>query len=260
MLTRLVFLISLILTSTIFLTGAWPGPFAESNPEPETAFVAQPLELDADLVGAGVDAKTLLQKALDAIAPERTPWLKTRILQTVSDAPSHFVAEGFLQRGPNRCARLEMTIATGDRPSRLIVVSDGEVIAQERRILYQEPAVTVERFPDDNDAAKDELLVRKGCGGPSAILEQMCEHLTNATLQTGMLGDVPVIRIQGEIESDVSRASVYLHAKTLWLQRVEWFTRDDNGGSRMSLRIEFLEPELRREMRVEECIRVFSYP
>src|SRR4051812_5089776 len=110
MLTRILFLLTLALGSTAFLTGAWTGPFATSPRAAEIAFLPQAFALDADIIGSGIDAGQLLQKAMEALAPQRTAWLKTKIRQTMTDGESNFIAEGFLQRGPNHCARLEMDI------------------------------------------------------------------------------------------------------------------------------------------------------
>jgi hypothetical protein len=97
----------------------------------------------------------------------------------------------------------------------------------------------------------------------------MHSQLKNGTLQTGLLNDMPVIRIKGDIDADAAAIStavaplhgyIYLHAKTLWPERVEWCGADSGGVMRPILRIEFLEPEVQRALNVEECVRTFSYP
>src|ERR1019366_9025553 len=101
MLSRLLFLLSLMLGSTVFLTGAWTGTFATSARSPELLFVPGAVLLDADIIGSGIDAHQLLRKALAKLGEPKAAWLKTKIRQTMTDADSNFVAEGFLQRGPN---------------------------------------------------------------------------------------------------------------------------------------------------------------
>jgi hypothetical protein len=71
----------------------------------------------------------------------------------------------------------------------------------------------------------------------------------------------PVICISGELDPAADagkgrRVSVYLDANSLWPARLEWFPEN---ASQPSLRIEFLDPELNRELGVEECTRLFSY-
>src|SRR5439155_25465876 len=101
---------TLVVGSVLLLTGAWTNSHSRPAQEPELAFIPQPVHLDADVIGTGVDAKQLLQMALDRLTPERMPWLNTKIRQTLTDARSNFIAEGFLQRGPRHCARLEMNL------------------------------------------------------------------------------------------------------------------------------------------------------
>ena len=147
MLTRMLLLTTLVTGSIVFLTGAWTGPASPNARNAESRFVPQSVPLDADIIGSGVDAEQLLEKAIEKLAPPRTEWLKTKIRQTMNDGKSNFVAEGFLQRGPNHSPRLELNITTGGKTGRLLVVSDGDVVAQVRQIPGAEPVVVVEKLP-----------------------------------------------------------------------------------------------------------------
>lgn len=266
MLTRLLFLSALLLTTLVFLTGAWPGPTPSFMCPAQSSLTTQPVSRDAGHASLSRDAKDVLRKAVEKLSPERAPWLKTKIRQTMTGAESRFVAEGFLQRGPNHCVRLEMSIVTEGQSSRLIVVSDGEMIAEARLFAQQKPIVVVERLPADGGAAKDQFLAVKGCGGPCALLEQLHRQILNASLQTGVLGDKPVIRVRGDLApgqggNDAVPASarsccVDLDANTLWPHRLEWHGLAPGNAL---LRIEFLDPELGRELSTEECLRLFSY-
>jgi hypothetical protein len=273
MLTRFLFLMTLVLGSTVLLTGAWTGSFTPPPQRPEVIFVSQTVALDADIVGSGIDATRLLEKAVQKIDPQRTPWLKTKIRQTMTDAKTNFVAETTLQRGPNHCARLEMDIG---KRGRLLVVSDGELVAQVRKSPGSAPEVRVEHMPAkvdesaDDGIAKEKFLIGKSCGGPAALLQQLQQHLQNGKLQTGLLHDIEVIQISGELNPEamplcarttipVRHAYVYLDAKTLWPHAVEWWGVDRTNQSRVILRVEFLEPELNCPLSDEECMRIFSY-
>ena len=277
MMTRILFLLSLVLGSTILLTGAWTGSLSNPPQQAEPAFVPQALPLEADIIGSGVDARQLLQKALEKLDPQRTAWLKTKIRQTMTDADSNFVAEGFLQRGPNHCAHLEMDIVTGGKQGRLLIVSDGEIIAQVSEVPGADPTTDVANFPNAVEgspskklAVKEKFLCGKSCGGPGALLELLQPHLQNARLQTGILHKTPVIQIKGDLNANwasanvgtktpVQQACVYLDAKTLWPQRIEWWGVDMTNSPRRVLCIEFLEPEFLRELSIDECVRMFSY-
>lgn len=272
---RYLFGLALVVGSVVFLTGAWnnsPAPPAEPA---KIAFVPQSIALDADIIGSGIDARQLLQKAIDRLTGPKIAWLKTKIRQTMTDTGSNFVAEGILQRGPNHCARLTMDIATGGQKRRLLVVSDGEIVAQVREASGAAPSVTVESMPSPEDetiiaAAREAFLTEKSCGGPRAILAQLHQHLQNGKLQTGLLDRAPVIQIKGEMAptakttcactmSPLHYAYVYLDAGTLWPHCIEWWGTDKEGTPRRVLRVEFLESDVGRELSEAECAKVFSY-
>src|SRR5713226_2704982 len=119
--TRTLFLFTLALGAAIFLTGARTSPPTPCVLNPDAGFVAQTVPLEPDIVGSGIDATQLLGKALEKISGPRTAGMNTKIRQTMTDADANFVAHGFLQRGPNHCARLEMDLG---KQGRLQVVSD----------------------------------------------------------------------------------------------------------------------------------------
>ncbi len=269
MLTRLLFLAGLILVNALFLMSAWPASIAVSARPADfpLAFKSPPSE--PEVTKPSGDAIALLDNAISALSPARIPWLKVKIRQTMTAADSNFVADGFLQCGPNHCVRLVMGIATGPQPSRLVVVSDGEVIVQARQISHQKPITVIERLPAQGGADKEKFLAAKGCGGPHALLKQIQQQIKNAHVKTGLLGENKVISVTGDLDlppggraavaSSVRSCIVQLDAKTLWPHRLEWHGPDLAGDSRMILRMEFLEPELHRRLSEQECIRIFSY-
>lgn len=274
MLIRTVFSFSLVFGSAIVLPGAWTGSPTPNTPNPEVVFDPQTVALEPDIIGSGANAMQLLEKALEKLGGPRTAWMKTKIRQTITDADSNFVAEGFLQRGPNHCARLEMNIG---QHGRLRVVSDGEVVAQVRNIPGKAPDVVVERLPgaaadseDDISAVREKYLSGKSCGGPAALLQQLRRHLQKGELQTGLLQGTAVIQVKGVIDPGATTmcavttvplrdASIYLDATTLWPHRLEWWGRDKTNTLRSIVRLEFLEPQIGQELSAEACMRMFSY-
>jgi hypothetical protein len=271
MLTRILFLATLVLSGTVFLTGAWSGSFTPAPPVSEVSFAPQTVPLDADIVGSGVNADGLLAKAMEKLAPQRTAWLKTKIRQTVNDGDTSFRAEGALQRGPNHCVRLEMDVVRDGACGHMVIVSDGELLAQVRRAGRMTPIARLERLPaasaeksEADAAACEALLAAKGCGGPLALLGQFRRRLKNGKLQTGLLDGQPVIQIKGNLDPAAPKTPAqvgyaYLDAKTLWPHRLEWWNEDNAHAPRPIVQIEFLEPEINRELSLEECARVFSY-
>lgn len=259
MLTRILFLLCLASSSIILLTGAWTGSFTSLPPAAECDFVPQAITLEADIIGSGIDAKELLRKAVEKLDPKRTPWLNTKIRQTMTDGGSNFVAEGYLQRGPDHCARLELHIG---KEGRMLTVSDGTMVAIERRTPGEKPVVEVTRLPEGDAPARESFLHKHACGGPEALLAQFEKQLQNATLQTGRLQNLPVILIKGDLTLDVNKARharIYLDAQTLWPHRLESYGAGNHGSLRQCLRIEFLAPTLNHELSADECARLFSY-
>jgi hypothetical protein len=272
MLTRLLFFLSLVLTVAGLVTGSWTRSSSPTSPPlapAEDGFVAKNVHLDAAIVGSGVDGPRLLKNACAKLRPLYGGWLKTKVRQTMTDPESNFVAEGFLQRGPKHCARLELSIGTAGRHGRLLVVSDGVVVALVREMPGEKPLVAVEDVAA-NDSEPEAILERHGAGGPLTLLEQFRSALKNPTLQTGTIASTEVIQIKGDLEPKampvcsctaipVHAGYVYLDAKTLWPVRMEWCGRDRNQKMCRVLRIEFLDPELNQPLGEAECARLFSY-
>ena len=147
MLTRMLMLVGLVLCGIAALTGAWPTSFSPMPGNSESAFIPKSVPLDANIVESGIGASQLLEKALGKLDAVEAVWLNMKIRQTVRKADSTFVAEGFLQRGPNQCARLEMEIVTHGAKSRVVVVSDGEMLAQVRKAHGAKAIAEVDRLP-----------------------------------------------------------------------------------------------------------------
>ena len=129
--------------------------------------------------------------------------------------------------------------------------------------------VAVEDMPAES-VARTEFLQSNGMGGPVMLLQEFHQHLQNARLQTGIMQGRGLIQIKGELAPAsmavcartsiaVTVAYVYLDAQTLWPTRMEWWGIDPSNRLRPVLRIEFLDPEVNRELTDAECIRLFSY-
>jgi hypothetical protein len=234
MLNKALVMLLLLLAGSVVLVGGWTSLASPPAPLAESAFIPQVVELDADVLGSNVSASQLLEKALDRLKPERAPWMRTKIRQTMSDAKCRFSAAGFLQRGPGNCARLEMEVLSHGKRAKLLIVSDGHSVAEVKKIPDL-PAV---------------------------------ERVTQ--LAPDLLQGTPVIQIKGDFNayklpafavtsSPIRIACVYLDASTLWPVQLEWWGGEKNEVACLILKIEFSDPELNRELSFEECSRLFSY-
>jgi len=269
----MLFLTGLVLCGMVALTGAWPASLAPLRHDPEATFLAKAVPLDADIIGSGIDARQLLEKALGKLNAEEAVWLNTKIRQTVYEADSRFVVEGFLQRGPNQCARMEMEVGR----SRLVIVSDGDILAHVQKVPGGKVIAAVERLPAlteethvQDRTAREAFLVAKCCGGPAALLRPIQQHMRNGTLQTGLLQDRPVIQLKADLDpAKISAfsamkltalsACLYLDAKTLWPVRIDWTGAEGAKAPRLVRQIEFREPVVGVALDDDACARMFSY-
>jgi hypothetical protein len=277
MLTRILFVLGLALCGIVVLTGAWPGPVATLAPDAGSTFVPKTVPMDPDIVGLGIDAQALLEKALAKLSEDEAAWLNTKIWQTGICGETTFVAEGTLQRGPNQCSRLELDVRVHDMRSHTTIVCDGHSVAHVHKFPDDKAKAEVVKLPGLSEAtlAKDravreEMLIARGCGSPVVLLRPIHDFMTGATLQTGVLGDVSVVEIKGNIDPTklpvfaamnvtTLRAHVYLDAKTLWPRRVEWWGNDKGPHVRQLSVVEFRDPVVGVPLSEGECDEMFSY-
>jgi hypothetical protein len=263
MLTRMLLLTSAVFGGLVFLAGAWPGPISSVPQNPHPGFVPHSFPLDPDIIGSGVGASELLKLALDKLDWNQVIWLHTKIRQTMSDPESGFVAEGFLQRGPNQCAHLELAINTNGGSGRLLVVSDGETVACVSEAPNTKATATAHSFPSTGDISnRNEFLRALNCGGPIVSLKEIHTQLRNGKLQTGLLHERKVIQVAGTFDPGENRAStcqVYLDAQTLWPCQIEWWGCDASNRLVPIMRIEYANPAINTALSLEECERLFSY-
>jgi len=271
MLNKALVVLSIMLVGAFVLGIAWPGSFAPAPKPTESAFHPQTVELDGLRGGVALNAKQMLDQALERLAPERTIWLKTKIRQTLTDSKTSFTAEGTLQRGPGNGARLEMDIVTNGNSSKLLLVSDGKLLAEVRTLPNRPPVEQITALqPEGQPPPIPVDLGPLGCGGPAVLLEQFRQRLHDAKLQTGLLHGVGVVQIKGDFNAEklpaltstsipVRVACVYLDAKTLAPIQFEWWGMEKDQSLRHLLQIEFPDLELNHELPAAECERLFSY-
>ena len=261
---------TLLLLSPV-LTGAWlllAGHLDRlKSAAPETAaptFVAQPLPADFRSAAEGVSAAELLAAATDRLAPEKQQWLRAGLWQRMVHPELTFEAEGTLQRGPRACARLDLRVRTGRKTGRRLVVSDGHVLACVQDGAAGKPDVKsyLLKSPEMNP---EQRLRDEGAAGPHALLSELRGKLQELTLQPGVLAGRRVVRVKGTLpEATESPASasfcyLYLDAGTLWPCRAEWWSAPAGRPVRLTLEIEFRDPELGRELSRDACVAAFSY-
>jgi hypothetical protein len=274
MLKKHVVLLPLFACPMLLIMGALngqPHPFA---PALEASFVAQSVSCEVPI--EKLPASAVLAQAIAKLAPNKASWLRTQIWQKQQCEEMCFEAEGTLVRGPNHCARLELTIRAGAGQTAVTVVSDGVGLAHARKRAGQPVDVESQQFAKGNAAITPEqiaeIISAHGCGGPYALLRELADKLENMETATGAWDNQQVVRLTGQVKSTANPdpakglavpprvCRLYLDAKTLWPVRIEWWSAAPAAAAAdLILQIEFRRPTINQPLSHEECVREFSY-
>lgn len=262
---RTLYLVPALSLTLLFAAGAWETRERASGVQ--ASFVAEPAPLAPH---AGLGGAELLDRAVSALAPDRVTWLKTSLWQKMNTPELRMEAEGFLVRGPNHCVRLEMTVRAGGQPAKMLVVSDGVVLAKVHHTPEQAARSLCSAMPagEGEHAAKEAVLLEAGCAGPRALLEDVKNKLKDLQVEAGQCQGQSVLRVSGVLPSANENAlsfkpsvcHVFLDAKTLWPVRVEWWGKKrERDPLSLMLQMEFRDPEVNRPLSHDDCARLFSY-
>lgn len=256
-------LVSLLAWSVFLVFGSVSAPLfltpADSSAAPSPQIAPVPNHIN-------LDARAILEQA--HIAIEKVEWLAADVRQKKRQGEARWTSEATLQRGPNGCCRLELTIHTGTTNANcLTVISDGKVMARVTRTDDTKPKVESWPLPDE-PTARSVVLANNGCGGPATVFAQMRARGADWTAQPAAVNDRPGVAVTGLLSSvttdsvlgiEPKSARLFLDAETLWLTRAEWWSDHPERGGALLYEIEFLQPRLNQPLSHEECDRVFSY-
>jgi hypothetical protein len=105
-----------------------------------------------------------------------------------------------------------------------------------------------------------------------ALLKHLREGLREATMQSGLWQDLPVVRICGkwtprddtpkELRPPVQPRAchLFLDARTLWPVRIEWWGAERPHAPALLLQMEFRDLTVNEPFTADECARLFSSP
>ncbi len=221
---------------------------------------------------AGQSAEQLLAHAVETLDPQRVPWLIVKTWQKQVDDEMSFEADGRLVRGPNHCARLDMTVRRDAEVTKVMVVSDGVGLAHACRSANQRADVKSQRFLSPAKTPLDgpqveQVLSAHGCGGPHRLLMDLANKLNTMQSDSGVWHGKSVVRLTGSLKAGDSGLTgeprlcrIYLDAQTLWPHRIEWWSPGQRGDAEhLFLQVEFREPQINQALSHEECVREFTY-
>lgn len=261
--------------SALFFMGALTQPPRQAAAAVDTAFVSQPRIGPPNFTHD--DPKQLLVRAAATLDPQRVPWLVVKTWQKQVGGEMSFEAEGRLVRGPNHCARLDMTVRASGEPSSVVVVSDGVCLAHACRPAGKRGDVASQRFLSPaktqlNGPQIEQILNAHGCGGPHQMLKDLAAKLDNIQLDMGLWDGKNVIRLTGSLKAGSTDPSenqltirprlcrVFLDAQTLWPYRVEWWAaRQPDEAGQPFLQLEYRDPRVNQPLSHEQCVREFTY-
>jgi hypothetical protein len=261
--TRSSVLVSLLAWAVSLVLGSVYAYFLSAPPEAPPAPSPQIAPAPAHI---NLDSDAILAQALASV--EKLEWLAVEVRQKKRQGETRWSSEGTLQRGPGGCCRFEFALRTGSAtPSRTLVVSDGKIVARITPVAGAKPKIESWPLPEE-PAARTDILVNNGCGGPASVLAQAKSRGAGWVAQPAALSDRPGLALTGllsalpteaQMGSEPKCVRLFLDAETLWLTRAEWWSEHPERGGVLVYDIEFLRPRVNQPLSLEECGRVFSY-
>jgi hypothetical protein len=253
------------------------------------AALAEPSGPAAPLVPADpvedVEADVTLDRAAEALMPERVAWLECDIRQKVDLPGLHYEAEGRYLLAPGYRYRLEVRTRAAGVPGTLLWVSDGANVWQATR-AGDDPWESVSRLslPEVLDAlrgpgtpprVRSEFLNGPTFGGVGPLLYTLRTRLmwiSHEVVRSGggerlaltavwppsMLRDMaPPDRAWPPGLPRVCR--LFLDPKSLWPHAVEWWGPAAKGGDVLVARTEYVNQAVNRPLPPEVCSRAFAF-
>jgi hypothetical protein len=229
-------------------------------------------------------ALALLDRAIEALSPERVAWLEATIWQQVRCDEFVYQACGRLLTAPGERMRFDVNVKVGKTQGELRMVCDGVALAQTTRIGENTPVVARWELPGSKDAFKltaeitqsrRQLLQDQGFVGMTPLLGNLRKNLGNSQCQQQIWKGCEVFVISGAWPEKTAQIAampdlarprlqprlccVYLDAQTLWPHRLEWWGSEKAGQPNSLLaQTEFRNPVLNRKLPPQQCAAEFA--
>jgi hypothetical protein len=258
------FLFLLILPILPLLTGA-----SSTEKERWPDRTVPPSVSDLAATSADAEAEQLLDRAVAAVDPERTPWLETSFRQRVRLPGLEYEADGDYRIGPGQCFRLEVRTRIGRTPGTLVLVGDGRHLWRGTR-LGEGPWTEVTRAPFRNGGMVP-TLDGLNFSGVAPLLRHLRERMIwvrheaaggRVTL-TGVWPEEARRRIApkaGTWPVGLPSCCRLTLAADGWPHRVEWWgPRTEGGGTELLVEMEFRDAVRNRALSSYQTVAVFSF-
>jgi hypothetical protein len=232
-----------------------------------------------------VEADLTLDRAAAALMPERVAWLECAIRQKVELPGLHYESEGRYLLAPGYRYRLEVQTRGTGVPGTLLWVSDGANVWQATRVgdgawesvsrLSLPEVLDALRGPGTPPRVRSEFLNGPTFGGVGPLLYTLRTRLMwighevvhggggeqvalTAVWPPALLRDLaPPERPWPVGLPRVCR--LWLDAKSLWPNAVEWWGPGPKGGDVLLARTEYFNQAVNRPLAPEVCSRAFTF-
>jgi hypothetical protein len=231
-------------------------------------------------------AAEALARAVDALAPDRAPWLTTALWQRVHLPSCTFTAQGRYLTAPGRRFRLELRTHQANGESELLAVGDGRRLWQAERLgrdgWAEVTSVDLDRIaaklagPGGASQAQQELTEGAPTRGVTPLLRDLRDRLVWVGREVTTHDDQEYLELTG-----VWRHELFLHmapgkgapwpeglarscrlildAESSWPRRVEWWGPDAGGATMLLAELEFRSPRVNEALTEEQCRREFHF-
>jgi len=218
---------------------------------------------------ADADAERLLDLAVDAADPDRTPWLETGFRQRVRLPGLEYEADGDYRTGPGRRFRLELRTRVGSAPGTLVLVGDGYHLWRGRRLgdggwaeVVRTPAAAGASASGGSGVA---------FGGVAPLLRNLRRRLVWVGHEAGDGGRVTLTGVWPEEERREitrgrpwpaglpTRCRLTLEADG-WPRRVEWWgPAVDGGAAELLVEMDFRDAVRDRALPAWQAAALFAF-
>jgi hypothetical protein len=260
--------------------GADAAPIASDTQSADTTTLAIPEPVP------NADAEHALDRALEALKPERVSWLQMTIWQKIALPGYVYEADGLYRLAPGRRFRMEMHTRLGDAKGTLLMVSDGNDLWQADRSgegawenVRRTNLTEVFSAMSGPSASQllEEFLQRPHFQGMTPLLRNLRQRLIWARCETVRKSSGERIHVVGVWSKEAElfkllpadqpwpkalprQCHIYLDGHTAWPRRVEWWGPVAAGGDdRLLVQMEYRDPVFNHPLPPDTCARLFAF-
>jgi hypothetical protein len=222
-----------------------------------------------------------IDRAMDALAPDRVGWLETTLWQRGHFPDCAYQADGRYLIAPDGRFRLELHTRQGHGEAALLAINDGMHLWEARRTapgnwssvthVYLGQVRDALEGPSGSVALREEYQHGPAFRGVVPLLRELRERVAWVRQAPARSCSVDCIELTGVVrlvkppersgtEGLVTVCRLCLDARTSWPHRIEWWGPGDDGTTvRLLAEEELREPHFLPAIPEERCAREFHF-